>query len=133
MIVGIGIDIIDIGRIEKVFGRSGERFIRRVYTSTEIAYCTGKALSMQHFAARFAAKEAVFKALGTGWSRGIGWRDVEICNNKSGLPQVTLRGKAEEVFQEQGGGKIFLSISHTDQMAIAQAVWTQSDVRHPFP
>jgi holo-[acyl-carrier protein] synthase len=127
MIVGIGVDIVDIPRVEKAFARSRTRFIQRVYTETEVAYCTKRALSTQHFAARFAAKEAVFKALGTGWSRGIGWQDVEIRNDAAGLPHVFLSGRAEEMFQQKGGGRILISISHTGQMAIAQAVWIQCD------
>jgi holo-[acyl-carrier protein] synthase len=127
MILGIGIDIVDIPRMKKAFGRSCARSLQRVYTDAEIAYCSGRALSIQHFAARFAAKEAMVKALGTGWSKGVGWQDGEISNDTNGAPRVSLTGKAAEIFRRKGGGEVFISISHTEQVAIAQVVWVQSD------
>ncbi len=125
---GIGVDIVDIARVQAVLDRSGKRFIDRVFTEGEIAYCTARALAVQHFAARFAAKEAVLKALGTGWGKGVGWKDVEVWNDSDGVPHVTLRGKALEIFGQEGGGRILLSISHTRQIAIAQVIWMQAGI-----
>lgn len=124
MVKGIGVDIVETARMDKLLSPdSGQRFLQRVYTQSEIEYCKKRARFIEHFAARFAAKEAVFKALGTGWSRGIGWKDVEVCSDPAGVPRVILHGKAKEIFHDQGGGTILLSLSHTSQMAIAQAVW----------
>ncbi len=125
MIVGIGVDVVDVPRMEKTLRRSSAHFLKRVYTDAEVAYCSGKAASIQHLAGRFAAKEAVFKALGTGWSKGVGWKDVEIRNDEHGAPEVSLQGKAGEIFTQRGGGKMLVSISHTEQTAIAQVVWIQ--------
>jgi len=124
---GIGVDIVDIARVKAVLARSGTRFVNRVYTDAEIEYCAARAMSAQHFAARFAAKEAVFKALGTGWSKGVGWKDVEVVNDSNGTPHVHLSGKALEIFSREGGGSILLSISHTGQMAVANVLWVQTD------
>lgn len=120
-------DIVDIARVRAVLDRSGTKFVNRVYTDAEIEYCTARAMSAQHFAGRFAAKEAVFKALGTGWSRGVGWKDVEVLNDSNGAPRVHLSGKAFEIFSREGGGSILLSISHTGQMAVANCLWVQAD------
>lgn len=124
MVKGIGVDIVDTARMDKILkSDSGHRFLHRVFTDSETAYCKKKVKSIEHYAARFAAKEAVFKALGTGWSGGITWKNVEVVNVDTGAPVVALHGKAQQIFQERGGGTILLSISHTSQMAIAQAVW----------
>lgn len=128
MVKGIGVDIVDNRRIEKILKQKcGQRFLDRVYTSLEMEYCKQKRKSVEHFSARFAAKEAVFKALGTGWSKGIAWRDVEVRNDGSGAPRVVLYGKAKEIFRDRGGGRILLSLSHTSQIAVAQAVWVSHD------
>ena len=124
MVKGVGVDVVEVDRMTKVLEEeSSERFLTRVYTALEIEYCQGKAKRIEHLAARFAAKEAVFKALGTGWSGGIGWKDVEIRNDEAGQPHVFLHGKAFEILQERGGGRILLSLSHTSRLAMAQALW----------
>ncbi len=124
MIKGIGVDIVDNARMDKILKpKTGKRFLHRVYTPSEIEYCQHKAKSVEHFAARFAAKEAVFKALGTGWSKGIAWKDVEVLHDEAGAPRIVLHGTAQEIFHDRGGGSILLSLSHTSQLAIAQAVW----------
>lgn len=119
MLVGLGVDMVEVGRIKKALDRWGERFLRRVFTSEERSYCTRKAFPEQSLAARFAAKEAVLKAMGTGLSVGIRWTDVEIVNDKSGKPEVRLEKK---ITQRIDNKRILLSISHTKEFAIAQAI-----------
>jgi len=121
-IVGIGTDIIECLRIAQMIERHGELFINRVYTDHEIAYCSARKAATQHYAGRWAAKEAVLKALGTGWRRGISWRDIEVRNQPSGAPTVALRGGAREVLEQAGIQRIHLSISHCRSHAIAYAV-----------
>src|ERR1051326_5760958 len=91
-IVGIGTDIVEVVRIGKMIERHGERFLNRVYTEQEISYCQRRKEYIQHYAGRWAAKEAVMKTLGTGWSRGVAWRDIEVCSSKSGSPSIAIRG-----------------------------------------
>ncbi len=119
MVEGLGIDMVEVGRIKKALNRWGERFLRRVFTSEEKNYCQRKAFPEQSFAARFAAKEAVLKAIGTGLSGGIRWRDVEIINDPKGKPEVRL---GERIIQRIGNKKILLSISHTKELAMAFAI-----------
>jgi holo-[acyl-carrier protein] synthase len=119
MLVGLGVDMVEVGRIKKALNRWGERFLRRVFTSQERSYCMRKAFPEQSFAARFAAKEAVFKAMGRGLSVGIRWTDVEIVNDKSGKPEVRLEKKITRRIDNK---RILLSISHTKEFAIAQAI-----------
>jgi holo-[acyl-carrier protein] synthase len=121
-IVGIGTDIIECLRIAQMIERHGELFINRVYTDHEIAYCSARKAATQHYAGRWAAKEAVLKAHGTGWRRGISWRDIEVRNQPSGAPTVALRGGAREVLEQAGIQRIHLSISHCRSHAIAYAV-----------
>lgn len=121
-IVGVGADIIECLRIAKMIERHGELFITRVYTDTEIAYCSARKAATQHYAGRWAAKEAVLKALGTGWVRGIAWRDIEVRNNPGGAPNVVLRGGAREVFERSGADRIHVTISHCRSHATAYAV-----------
>ncbi|MCH2597393.1 MAG: holo-ACP synthase, partial [Pirellulales bacterium] len=99
-IFGIGTDIIECLRIANMIERHGELFIRRVYTDHEIEYCSTKKSATQHYAGRWAAKEAVLKSLGTGWRRGISWRDIEVRNLRSGAPTILLSGGAREVCEE---------------------------------
>jgi holo-[acyl-carrier protein] synthase len=125
MIVGTGIDLVDIARLEEVILRRGERFCARVFTDAEINYCekrTGAARSAS-YAARFAAKEAVMKALGTGWSEGVAWREIEVDIEPSGAPVIRLRGRALERFGELGGTRIHCSLSHAGNLAAAQVVF----------
>jgi holo-[acyl-carrier protein] synthase len=122
MIVAIGIDIIEVARIREVLLRT-PRFRERVFTTAERAYCDGRgAVAAQHYAARFAAKEATLKALQTGWRGGIGWQDVEIAARDSGAPYLVLHGQVKELFNVSGASAAHLSISHTSEHAIAEVV-----------
>ena len=122
MIVSIGIDIIEVSRIREVLQRT-PRFADRVFTPAERVYCDNRgAVAAQHYAARFAAKEAALKALQTGWRGGISWQDVEISAQESGAPFLIFRGQVLEVFERFGATATHLSMSHTSQHAIAQVV-----------
>jgi holo-[acyl-carrier protein] synthase len=122
VIISIGIDIIEVARIREVLLRT-PRFVERVYTRTEREYCDSRgAVSAQHYAARFAAKEAALKALQTGWRGGISWQDVEILARQSGAPYLVFTGQVLEVFEKFGATQTHLSMSHTSQHAIAQVV-----------
>ncbi|TWT48679.1 holo-ACP synthase [Botrimarina hoheduenensis] len=121
-ILGIGTDIIECLRIAQLIERHGELFIARVYTEHEIAYCSARKAAMQHYAGRWAAKEAVLKALGTGWVRGIGWRDVEVRHAPGGAPLAHLQGGARDVMVNAGIERIHLSISHCRSHATAYAI-----------
>jgi holo-[acyl-carrier protein] synthase len=121
-VLGIGTDIVECLRIAQMIERHGELFINRVYTDHEISYCSARKAATQHYAGRWAAKEAVLKALGTGWRRGIRWRDIEVRNDPSGQPRVALRGGARDVFEESGIREMFISISHCRSHATAYAV-----------
>lgn len=121
-ILGIGTDIVECARILKMIERHGELFLRRVYTAREIAYCHGKQRATEHFAARWAAKEAIFKCLGSGLRKGMSWTDMEIRNDELGKPQVLVGGKAKEVIQQARIGGILLSLSHCRAYATACAL-----------
>ena len=122
MIVSIGIDIIEVARIREVLLRT-PRFAERVFTDAERAYCDSRgAVAAQHYAARFAAKEAALKALQTGWRGGVSWQDVEIASRESGAPYLIFTGQVLEVFEKFGATATHLSISHTTQHAIAQVI-----------
>ena len=122
MIVSIGIDIIEVRRVSEVLART-PRFAERVFTEAERTYCDGRgAVAAQHFAARFAAKEAALKALQTGWRGGIGWHDVEIATRDSGAPYLVLHGVAKELFEKSGATHAHLSMSHTTEHAIAEVI-----------
>ena len=122
MIVATGIDIVEIARIERVFARRGTRFRDRIFTEGEIAYCEPRGSKFASYAARFAAKEAMMKALGTGWSNGIAWRDVEILRDDEGAPSIKLRGSALERFNGLGASRAHLSLTHSRDLAMAQVV-----------
>jgi len=121
-IIGIGTDITECLRIANMIERHGELFIGRVYTDHEIAYCSTRKAATQHYAGRWAAKEAVLKALGTGWRRGISWRDVEVRNLASGAPTIALHAAARDVAEELGIQRMHISISHARSHAIAYAI-----------
>jgi holo-[acyl-carrier protein] synthase len=121
-ILGIGTDIVECLRIAQMIERHGELFIGRVYTPHEIEYCSARKAATQHYAGRWAAKEAVLKALGTGWIRGIRWRDVEIRNQADGRPTVALAGGARDVCQQRGIAEMLISISHCRSHATATAI-----------
>ena len=120
-LAGIGVDIIEIARVERALKRT-PRMAQRLFTDEERAYCERTARPAQHYAGRFAAREAVLKALGTGFSQGIGLKDVSVTRDESGRPQVLLAGRAAEVAAEQGMLEIALSLSFTRDMAVANAV-----------
>ena len=122
MIVGTGIDIAEVPRIAESIARFGDRFLRRVYTEGEIRYCESKANRVERYAARFAAKEAAMKALGTGWNHGVRWRDVEVTRLPGGRPTMTFHGKAAEFAAQLGAVHVALSLSHTTEQAIAQVI-----------
>jgi holo-[acyl-carrier protein] synthase len=121
-IVGTGVDIVECLRIAQMIERHGELFITRVYTDHEIEYCSARKAATQHYAGRWAAKEAVLKALGTGWRRGIGWRDIEIRNDRHGAPTVKLRGGARDVMLAAQIVQMHVSISHCRSFAVAHVV-----------
>jgi holo-[acyl-carrier protein] synthase len=122
MIVAIGIDIIEVARIREVLERT-PRFALRVFTEAERAYCESRgAAAAQHYAARFAAKEATLKAFQTGWRGGIAWQDVEISLLESGAPVLLLHGQLQELFTSSGATAAHVSLSHTSEHAIAQVV-----------
>ena len=122
MIVGTGIDIAEVPRIAEAIQRHGERFLRRIFTEGEMAYCDSKANRIERYAARFAAKEAGMKALGTGWNHGVRWRDVEVCRQPGGRPTIIFHGKAGEFAAKLGTKHVALSLSHTAEQAIAQVI-----------
>ncbi len=121
-ILGIGTDIVECPRIADMIERHQDIFITRVYTAAEIEYCSGRKAATQHYAGRWAAKEAVLKALGTGWRRGISWRDIEIISNRQGAPLCLLHGGAREVQERAGIQRMHVSISHSRYYAVAYAI-----------
>ena len=122
MIVGTGIDIAEVERISLSIARFGGRFKERIFTANEIRYCESKANQAERYAARFAAKEAGMKAIGTGWSRGVTWRDVEVQRAPGGRPTIIFHGKAGEIFSKLGGVRAHLSITHTKETAMAVVI-----------
>jgi holo-[acyl-carrier protein] synthase len=122
VIVGLGTDIVEILRIAKMIERHGEMFLERVYTEEEIRYCQRRKESFQHFAGRWAAKEAVMKTLGTGFVRGIRWQDIEIVVERSGQPKIRLHGGAGELAERLGIREFHITISHCRAYATATAV-----------
>jgi len=122
MIVGTGIDIVEVARIAAAIERFGERFLKRVFTAAEVRYCRSKRNAMERFAARFAAKEAGFKAIGTGWRHGVTWQDVEVGREPGGRPTLCYSGKAAEFAAKLGVRRVSLSLSHTTEQAIAQVI-----------
>jgi holo-[acyl-carrier protein] synthase len=122
MIVGSGIDMVEIGRIQQSIDRYGQRFLRRVYTAGEQAYCLRKRKSAESFAARFAAKEAGAKALGTGISQGVSWLEIEVVREPGGRPTLQFHGRAAEFAARLGAGRAALSMTHTAELAMASVV-----------
>jgi len=119
MLIGTGIDLVEIERIERSIARYGDRFLRRVYTEGEIAYCTRKRSSAESFAARFAAKEAGAKALGTGISRGVNWQEFQVERQPGSRPILVLQGRAKLLATALGVKAIALSLTHTGSLAMA--------------
>jgi len=122
MIVGTGIDIAEVPRIRAAIERHGERFLQRVFTADEIRYCESKANRVERYAARFAAKEAGMKALGTGWNHGVRWRDLEVARQPGGRPALVLHGKAAEFAAKLGATRMALSLTHSAELAMAQVI-----------
>ncbi|MDP6795437.1 MAG: holo-ACP synthase [Verrucomicrobiota bacterium] len=122
MILGIGIDIVEIGRIRDSHQKLGNRFIERILLSSEIDYCLRHNDPAPNLAARFAAKEAISKAFGTGICAKLSWHDMEIRRRDTGAPYVILHGKGKELFESRGGSAVHLSLSHTSQQATAVAI-----------
>lgn len=122
MIVGTGIDIAEVARVGEAIERFGERFLRRIFTEGECAYCDSKANRIERYAARFAAKEAAMKALGTGWNRGVRWRDIEVYRQPGSRPTIRFYGKAAEFAEQLKAVNVALSISHTADQAIASVI-----------
>ena len=121
-VLGIGTDITECLRIAQMIERHGELFVSRVYTPHEIDYCRSRRMATQHFAGRWAAKEAVLKAIGTGWRRGISWRDIEVRNPAAGRPVARLQGGTLEIAEKLGIRCVLVSISHCRSHATAYAV-----------
>jgi holo-[acyl-carrier protein] synthase len=122
MIVGTGIDIAEVPRVGHAIERFGERFLWRIFTEGERKYCDSKANRVERYAARFAAKEAAMKALGTGWNHGVRWRDCEVARMPGGRPTIAFHGKAGEFAAKLGVKNAALSISHTAEQAFAQVI-----------
>ena len=122
MIVGTGIDIAEVPRIRQSIERFGDRFLQRIFTAGEIRYCDSKMNRYERYAARFAAKEAAMKALGTGWNHGVRWRDCEVVRMPGGRPTIAFHGKAGEFAAKLGMKNAALSITHTAEQAIAQVI-----------
>jgi len=123
MIVGLGIDVAEVKRIQAVIESQGERFLRRVYTLDEVAYCEQFKTKYERYAGRFAVKEAAMKALGTGWSHGVRWVDVEVVRMKGGRPTLALKGEAKKIADALGVKNIAVSITHTAEQAMAQVIF----------
>ena len=120
MVLGLGIDIIEIDRIKKSIENYGERFLNKIFTQEEIIYCNNKFNKYQHYAARFAAKEAVYKALASGWKEGLRWKDIEIQNDASGMPSINPNGKFQKFLSDNTQLKI--SISHSENYVTSVAI-----------
>jgi holo-[acyl-carrier protein] synthase len=119
---GIGVDLVEIPRIREVIGRWQDRFLRRVFTDAEIVYCRARRDPVPHFAARFAAKEAALKALGTGLRFGIRWRDLEVRREPGQAPILVLSGRCGEIGRARGGSRMLVALSHDGDYAMAQAM-----------
>jgi holo-[acyl-carrier protein] synthase len=127
MIVGIGTDLAEVSRVRASISRFGERFVNRIYTARERAYAQAKANAAERFAARFAAKEAGMKAIGTGWNRGVTWKDFEVLNERSGRPQLLLHGVAQQIAAKLGVTNVALSLTHTPEIAFAVVILESRD------
>lgn len=121
-VIGLGTDIIECSRIGEMIQKHGELFLNRVFTPHEIAYCSSRKTSNQHYAGRWAAKEAALKALGTGWAKGIQWTDIAVSHQLGGKPIITIEGVAAQLAKEQGIAEIMLSISHCRHYAVAYCI-----------
>jgi holo-[acyl-carrier protein] synthase len=123
VIVGSGVDLVEVARIQDAIGRYGTRFVTRIYTEREIGYVEQKANRFERYAARFAAKEAGMKALGTGWRRGVQWKDFEVANLPSGRPTLLLHGAARIIADQLSIRQISLSLTHTAETGLAFVIF----------
>jgi holo-[acyl-carrier protein] synthase len=122
MIIGTGVDLAEVDRIREAVERYGDRFLNRVFTPAEVAYASRKANKYERFAARFAAKEAGMKAIGTGWRGGVRWQDFEVVNEPSGRPTLRFHGVAQQVAERLGVKSVQLSLTHTSGLALAHVI-----------
>ena len=122
MIVGTGVDLAEVPRIKASIERFGARFVERIYTPAEIAYVERKAIRFERYAARFAAKEAGMKAIGTGWRHGVRWQDFEVANLPSGKPTLRFHGVAAQIAEKLGVRNVALSITHTAELGMAHVI-----------
>lgn len=127
MICGTGVDIAETSRIQGSLERHGERFAKKVFTPAEISYCEKFKNRAERYAARFAAKEAAFKALGTGWREGVRWLDVEVTHQPSGKPELILSGRAQEMARQLRVTRMSISISHSDRYVVALVIFESDD------
>jgi holo-[acyl-carrier protein] synthase len=128
VIFGIGIDIIEIIRVEKMVAK-GRQYLEAIFTENEMNYCDAKARKYEHYAARFAAKEALLKALGTGWRGGLAYSDIEIIHEESGKPEVVVRSEIRKFFNRNNIHKTSISLSHTKEIAIAVII-LENELEH---
>jgi holo-[acyl-carrier protein] synthase len=122
MIIGTGVDIAEVPRIRQTIERFGDRFLQRIFTDGEIRYCEQRAHRFESYAARFAAKEAGMKALGTGWSRGVRWRDIEVVRPTGQRPTIQFHGEAAAIASKLGTKNVALSLTHTVEQALAHVI-----------
>lgn len=122
MVLGSGVDIIEVDRVKKAINKWGDSFLNKIFTEKEVAYSKRRRFAYQHLAARFATKEAVLKAFGGGWSRNLPWKDVEIVNDRKGKPEIILYGAAKTTYDKKRIKRIVVSMSHTRRYAVANAI-----------
>ena len=121
-IVALGMDLMQISRLEEVLEKRGDRFLGRIFTPLERQYCDRRAARASHYAGRYAVKEAVMKVLGTGWARGVRWIDIEVARQPGQAPQVVLHGRSKEIAEQRGIGSILITITHDAGVAAAVAI-----------
>ena len=122
MIIGLGVDLEEVRRLGEAIRRHGRIFVERIFTPAEIAYCERHRDAVERYAARFAAKEATMKALGTGWAKGVRWRDIEVTRQPGGRPGIVLHGAAREYAERMGVRQVSLSITHSANFALAEVI-----------
>ena len=131
MIIGTGVDVVEIDRIRSILDRLKDRFVARVFTAAEQQFCNQHRDPAPHYAVRFAAKEALFKAIGTGWAKGVTWLDVEVLRERQQAPVLKLHGEALRLSEVMGSHRVHLSLSHSDQYAVAMVILEDSRFQIP--